>query len=72
LVGGWGGAECAASLYCLLWIFSAASLAAVSCDSNFSLFAEHFRCRQVHIAAILMVLFLLLGCYLGRRAAAAK
>ena len=58
-----------ASVYCFLWIFSAASLASGFCGNSFSLFAEHLRCRQVHFAMILTVLFLLLCMYLGWRAA---
>ena len=60
-----------ASLYCFLWIFSAASLASGFCGSEFSLFAEHLRCRQVHFAMILTGLFALLCVYLGWRAARA-
>ncbi|HDZ48220.1 hypothetical protein LCGC14_0209760 [marine sediment metagenome] len=60
-----------ASLYCFLWIFSAASLASGFCGSDFSLFAEHLRCRQVHFAMILTALFGLLCVYLGWRAARA-
>jgi len=57
-----------ASFYCFLWIFSAASLASGFCGNGFSLFAEHLRCRQVHFAMILTVLFALLCGYLGWRA----
>ena len=53
-----------ASIYCLLWIFSAASLASGFCGSEFSLFAEHMRCRQVHFAMILSGLFAVLCVYL--------
>jgi hypothetical protein len=60
-----------ASLYCFLWIFSAASLASGFCGSNFSLSAEHLRCRQVHFAMILAALFAVLCVYLGWRAARA-
>ena len=59
------------SAYCFLWIFSAASLASGFCEGNFSLLAEHLRCRQVHFALILTVLFALLSTYLGWRAACA-
>ncbi len=56
-----------ASLY-FQWIFSATSLASGFCCSDFSLFAEHLRCRQVHFAMILTGLFALLCVYLGWRA----
>ena len=56
------------AIYCFLWIFSAASLASGFCGNSFSLFAEHLRCRQVHFAIILTVLFLLLCVFLGWRA----
>ncbi len=39
-------------LFFLLWIYSSVSLAMVFCDNNFSLFHEHFRCRQPYIASI--------------------
>jgi len=45
-----------ASLYCLLWVFSSADLAATACDFKFSLSAPTFRCRQPQIATILCVL----------------
>jgi hypothetical protein len=57
-----------AAVYCFLWIFSAASLASGFCNGEFSLFAEAFRCRQVHVAMILTALFALLCAYLGWRA----
>lgn len=57
-----------ASMYCALWILSAASLASGYCGSNFSLFAEEGRCRQVHIAMILAVVFAVLCVCLGRKA----
>jgi hypothetical protein len=60
-----------ASAYCFLWIFSAASLASGFCGNQFSLFAEHLRCRQVHFAMILTALFGALCLYLGWRAARA-
>lgn len=60
-----------ASAYCFLWILSAASLASGFCEGKFSLFAGHLRCRQVHFALILTVLFALLSTYLGWRAARA-
>jgi len=60
-----------ASAYCFLWIFSAASLASGFCGSQFSLFSEHLRCRQVHFAMILTALFALPCVYLGWRAARA-
>ena len=56
-----------ASIYCFLWIFSAASLASGFCGSDFSLFAEHLRCRQVHFAMILTGLFAVLCVYLAWR-----
>jgi len=36
----------AASVWFALWFFSSSSLASGFCNSNFSLFHEHFRCRQ--------------------------
>jgi hypothetical protein len=49
-----GAVACAlASIYGVLWTFSAASLASGFCGFEFSLFAEHLRCRQVHYAMIL-------------------
>ena len=60
-----------AAVYCFLWIFSAASLASGFCRNGFSLFAEHLRCRQVHFAMILTVLFSLLCVFLDWRAARA-
>ena len=64
-----GSVICAlASVYCFLWIFSAASLASQFCRYEFSLFAEHMRCRQVHIAMILSGLFAALCAYLFWRA----
>lgn len=45
------------SLYCLGWVFSAASLASGYCGNNFSLFAEALRCRQVHFAMLLTIAF---------------
>jgi len=61
-----------ASLYCFLWIFSAAILASGFCGFDFSLFAEYLRCRQVHFAMILSALFGLLCVYLSWRAARAR
>jgi hypothetical protein len=58
-----------ASIYCFLWVFSAASLASGFCGSEFSLFAEHMRCRQVHFAMILSGLFAVLCVYLLWRVA---
>jgi len=54
------------AIYCFLWIFSAASLASEFCKNEFSLFAASFRCRQVHFAVILAVMFAGLCLYLGR------
>jgi hypothetical protein len=44
-----------ASLWCLLWFFSSSSLASGFCNNQFSLFHEHFRCRQPYIAFIFFV-----------------
>ena len=57
-----------ACLYCALWILSAASLASGYCGNRFSLFAEEFRCRQVHIAMLLTLGFGVISGYLGWRA----
>ena len=57
-----------ASIYCVLWVFSTGSLASGYCQDGFSLFAEAWRCRQVHIAMILAALFALLAVYTGWRA----
>jgi hypothetical protein len=57
-----------ACLYCALWILSAASLASGYCGDRFSLFAEEFRCRQVHIAMLLTLGFGVISGYLGWRA----
>lgn len=68
-----GSILCAlASLYCFLWIFSAASLASGYCAGKFSLFAEALRCRQVHFAMILTGAFALFCVYLGWRATRAN
>jgi hypothetical protein len=49
-----------AGLYCVLWIYSSASLACMACNCSYSLFAASFRCRQPYIAMILAaVLFAL-------------
>lgn len=45
------------SLWCLMWVLSSASLSSGFCDSKFSLFHEHFRCRQPNIAFILWLVF---------------
>jgi hypothetical protein len=45
------------SIWCLLWLFSSASLASGFCHNNFSLFHEHFRCRQPYLAIIFCVVF---------------
>lgn len=42
-----------ASFYCVLWIFSSASLAFPACNGEYSLFAPSFRCQQPYIAIIL-------------------
>ncbi|GLX76661.1 hypothetical protein tinsulaeT_00010 [Thalassotalea insulae] len=46
---------CIAALWCLMWVFSSASLASGYCESNFSLFHEEFRCKQPYIASILFL-----------------
>jgi len=46
-----------ASWWCLLWVFSSAHLAFLACDGKYSLFHEHFRCRQPYIAQILWISF---------------
>ena len=46
-----------AGLYCVLWIFSSASLACTACNCTYSLFASSFRCRQPYMAMILAALF---------------
>ena len=46
-----------AGLYCVLWIFSSASLACTACNCTYSLFASSFRCRQPYIAMILAAVF---------------
>ncbi|WP_291781588.1 hypothetical protein [Luteibacter sp.] len=60
------------SLYFFLSIFAAASLASGYCKGKFSLFAEAMRCRQVHFAMILTILFAALCAYLGWKAARAS
>jgi len=60
------------SFYCFLWIFSAASLASGYCKGEFSLFAEALRCKQVHIAMILTVLFAALCVYFSWKAVRAS
>ncbi len=45
-----------AAAYCGLWFFSSASLACTACNCEYSLFHEHFRCRQPYLA-ILGVVF---------------
>jgi hypothetical protein len=42
-----------AGAYCILWIFSSASLACTACNCSYSLFASSLRCRQPYIAMIL-------------------
>ncbi len=41
-----------ASIWCLMWIFSSASLASEFCLNQFNLFHEDFRCKQPYIASI--------------------
>lgn len=50
-------AALAVSGYCLLWVWSSLDLAYIPCNGTFSLFAESFRCRQPHVAAILCLAF---------------
>ncbi len=45
LLSGWG----------LLWLLSSSSLASGFCENDFSLFHEHFRCRQPYLAIMLVV-----------------
>lgn len=53
--------------YCLLWAFSASSLAFVACNGEYSLFAESFRCKQPVLAVYGMWFFAILGvaCLIG-------
>ena len=46
-----------AGLYCVLWIFSSASLACTVCNCTYSLFAPSFRCREPYVAMILVGVF---------------
>ena len=46
-----------AGLYCVLWIFSSASLACTACNCTYSLFSSTFRCRQPYVAMILAAVF---------------
>jgi hypothetical protein len=46
-----------AGLYCVLWIFSSASLACTACNCTYSLFPSSFRCRQPYVAMILAAVF---------------
>jgi len=58
------------SLWSLMWVFSSASLASGFCEGHFSLFHEHFRCRQPYIATILFLSLLVASIVLfilGRR-----
>ena len=64
-----------AGLYCVLWIFSSASLACTVCNCTYSLFASSFRCREPYIAMILAAVFfcVAVGVVLyARRLAAAR
>jgi hypothetical protein len=47
-----------AAVYCILWIFSSASLASGFCENHFSIFHKEFRCRQPYIALFLSLIFL--------------
>lgn len=40
------------TIWCVLWIFSSASLASQFCQSDFSLFHTEFRCRQPYLGLI--------------------
>jgi len=42
-----------ASWWSLSWMYASAHLAFLACDGTYSLFNEHFRCRQPNIAQIL-------------------
>ena len=66
----WVGAAMSfvACTYCALWILSAASLASGYCGNEFSLFADEFRCRQVHVAILLTLGFGVLFSYFIWRA----
>jgi predicted signal transduction protein with EAL and GGDEF domain len=55
-----------ASVYCVMWIFSSASLACTACNCEYSLFAEHMRCRQPVIAEILTVVLIACAAMLWR------
>ena len=41
-----------AAIYCILWVFSSASLACTACDCSYSLFHETPRCRQPYYAML--------------------
>jgi hypothetical protein len=56
-----GFAAVFASLYCLLLIVSASSLACTECNCEYSLFAPIARCRQPYVAMILAALPALLA-----------
>ena len=45
----------------LLWAYSSSSLAFRACGGEFSFFAEQFRCRQPHLAWLLMAVALALS-----------
>jgi len=51
-------------LYCVLWVFSSASLACVACNCSYSLFAKSFRCRQPYVAMILAAISFALAGFL--------
>jgi hypothetical protein len=41
-----------ATIYCILWVFSSASLACTACDCSYSLFHDSPRCRQPYYAML--------------------
>ena len=41
-----------AAFWCVLWMFSSASLACTACDCTYSLFHEIPRCRQPYYAML--------------------
>lgn len=45
-----------ASWYCLFWVFSSSSLAAIECNAQFSFFHDNLRCRWASFASVLWVL----------------
>jgi uncharacterized membrane protein len=46
-----------ASIWSLLWVFSSASLASGFCNSHFTFWHEHFRCRQPYFALCTCIAF---------------